>query len=179
MLLRLLRSRSTKAKSQTAKSNTKTNFIICENDAAMKLDFLPTLLLLLGPPLVASFHLPQDRWIGRYGRLLVVRQAETRPGPSIDDWSKTRVPFLNVKPGNLPLPYGLNVEVTRKGGEFESVPHPGVATSLVWAFSGNTTYLHPECRPDFPVGEWLRSRPSLGIALSGGGMRAASTCLGW
>lgn len=107
---------------------------------------------------------------------LVARRASTeseekplsRPGPIIEDWTMIRVPTF-VKP------YGLNVEINHQ--TLESTPRHGVVTSLVWAFGGD--YIHPELRQDFPVGQWLNERPNLGIALSGGGMRAASTCLGW
>jgi hypothetical protein len=55
---------------------------------------------------------------------------------------------------------------------------PQKAGALVWAI-GNETYVHPELRPDLPVGKWLNSRPNLGICMSGGGMRAATCTLGW
>ena len=75
----------------------------------------------------------------------------SRPGPVIKNWAKICVPFLNVKPGKLPLLYGLNAEVTEDEQNLESTPRDGVVTSLVWAFGGD--YVHPELRQDFPVGE--------------------------
>jgi hypothetical protein len=110
---------------------------------------------------------------------LVARRASTeseekpliRPGPVIKDWTKIRVP-TRVEP------YGLNVEINESNDQtLNSTPRDGVVTCLVWPFDGD--YIHPERRPDLPVGQWLNERPNLGIALSGGGMRAASTCLGW
>lgn len=95
-------------------------------------------------------------------------KSESRPGAVIKDWNALRVPTV-VKP------YGLNVAIDDQ--TLKSTPKDGVVTSIVWAFGGE--YVHPELRQDFPVGQWLNERPSLGIALSGGGMRAASTCLGW
>jgi hypothetical protein len=114
------------------------------------------------------------------GLLLAVPKATTgssasdeehvsRPGPVIPKWSKFRVPTKVV-------PYGLNVEIMND--KLQSQPRDGVVTSMVWAFGGQK-YIHPELRSDFPVGQWLDKRANLGIALSGGGMRAASTCLGW
>eukprot|EP00978_Attheya_sp_CCMP212_P028807 scaffold100531_cov56-Attheya_sp.AAC.3 len=52
------------------------------------------------------------------------------------------------------------------------------AGAFVWAI-GNEAYVHPELRPDLPVGKWLNSRPNLGICMSGGGLRAATCALGW
>jgi len=50
--------------------------------------------------------------------------------------------------------------------------------AMVWAM-GNSTFVHPELRFDLPVGNWLQSRPKLGICMSGGGLRAATCALGW
>ena len=41
------------------------------------------------------------------------------------------------------------------------------------------SYVHPELRTDLPVGKWLNDRPNIGIAMSGGGLRAAVCSLGW
>jgi len=54
----------------------------------------------------------------------------------------------------------------------------GKTGAMVWAID-DSAYTHPEKRSDFPVGKWLESRPSLGICMSGGGLRAATCALGW
>ena len=101
----------------------------------------------------------------------------------IKDWSKILVPQLQT--GSLP--YGLNVKVSiGPDGSFKTESAAGVASAIAWALPKNessnmdlTHFVHPEMREDLPVGKWLRSRKSLGVSMSGGGMRAATCALGW
>lgn len=43
--------------------------------------------------------------------------------------------------------------------------------AMVWSIEREGAYVHPEMSHDFPVAEWLKSRPNLGICMSGGGQR--------
>jgi hypothetical protein len=63
------------------------------------------------------------------------------------------------------VPYGLTVE--------------GPANVAIWPIPNNSNFTFPEQIPGLPVGDWLNRRTDLGIALSGGGMRAATCALGW
>ena len=42
-----------------------------------------------------------------------------------------------------------------------------------------SNFFFPEYRNDTPLGDFIASRKDLGIAMCGGGMRAASSTLGW
>jgi len=72
--------------------------------------------------------------------------------------------------------YGPNWSVDEN---LEPKETPGQTGAMVWPIPFNSTYVYPEMRPDLPVGKLLRSRPNLGICMSGGGMRAATCALGW
>lgn len=72
--------------------------------------------------------------------------------------------------------YGPNWSIDENN---EPVQTPGQTGAMVWSIPFNSTYVYPEMRPDLPVGAQLRSRPNLGICMSGGGMRAATCALGW
>lgn len=90
---------------------------------------------------------------------------------SIKSWDDVKEPW--DKAGRR---YGPNWSVD---DNLDPVETPGQTGAMVWPIPYNSSYVHPEMRADLPVGKFLRSRPNLGICMSGGGMRAAICALGW
>ncbi|KAK1746153.1 hypothetical protein QTG54_002760 [Skeletonema marinoi] len=90
---------------------------------------------------------------------------------SIKSWDDVKEPW--DKAGRR---YGPNWSVD---DNLDPVETPGQTGAMVWPIPYNSSYVHPEMRADLPVGKFLRSRPNLGICMSGGGMRAATCALGW
>ena len=77
----------------------------------------------------------------------------------IDDWSTLQVPQKDK-------PIGYVDDKT--------------VQALTWALNADgTKNTPPEMNPTLPVGKWLSERKDIGIALSGGGLRAATLSLGW
>jgi len=112
--------------------------------------------------------------------LIVIAFFELSSSKIIQDWSKIRVP----QEGTGKVPYGLNVVTTvdKATGAFTTVQNDSLqsVSAIVWALPDDlSNFVHPELREDLPVGRWLKSRKNLGIAMSGGGMRAATCALGW
>jgi hypothetical protein len=92
---------------------------------------------------------------------------------TIKSWDQVSEPCDCDKGGRR---YGPNWSVDEN---LEPKETPGKTGAMVWSIPFNSTYVYPEMRPDLPVGKVLRSRPNLGICMSGGGMRAATCALGW
>jgi len=90
---------------------------------------------------------------------------------SIKSWDDVSEP-----PDKAGRRYGPNWSVD---DNLEPKATPGQTGAMVWSIPFNSSYVYPEMRPDLPVGKLLRSRPNLGICMSGGGMRAATCALGW
>jgi hypothetical protein len=88
----------------------------------------------------------------------------TRSNDSVSDYS-------------LPVEVMIPVQSDSTFEPYVYLPKNGVVTSFEWL--PNEEYIHPELQDYFPVGQWLRQKANVGIALSGGGMRAASCTLGW
>ena len=103
---------------------------------------------------------------------------------SSDDSSPPSIGFHSIKSwddisepwGKEGRRYGPNWSVDEN---LEPMSTPGRTGAMVWAIPPNSAFTYPELRPDLPVGKLLRSRPNLGICMSGGGMRAATCALGW
>jgi len=92
--------------------------------------------------------------------------------------SYTKIPHWNndIKvSASIGSPYGPMRSIDEN---LHAIEVPNKAGALVWAING-TAYIHPELRSDFNVGQWLRSRPNLGVCMSGGSLRAATCALGW
>ena len=85
---------------------------------------------------------------------------------TISKWSALLIP----DEGDPPTPYGLNQSVNRE-------KKSGVVSAAAWKL--HQSLIHPENNEELPVGKWIAQRDDLGIALSGGGLRAASCTLGW
>lgn len=89
----------------------------------------------------------------------------------ISDWSKLEAPPFG--PGSRFGPnWGVHPET------LDPVNKPDTLGTLAWSL-GDSTFLPPERRQDLPVGAWLDERHNIGICMSGGGERAATTALGW
>jgi len=89
----------------------------------------------------------------------------------IEKWSELGIPHRE-------RPYGLNREVRKDedGGKVE-IDKAGVVATIAWTLPQKSPF--PELNTELPVGKWLAGRDNLGIALSGGGLRAATCTLGW
>lgn len=133
-------------------------------------------LLLLGSPPAASKHASafvKTQWTASTCKVASNLSTSFR-------W-KTRTPILHDAEYKE---YGSNIKVLTPVEDDIPVkasmyaPNGDVAEAFAWTIPKGT-YLHPELHSDFPVGQWLPKKANVGIALSGGGMRAASCTLGW
>ncbi len=75
---------------------------------------------------------------------------------SIKSWDDVSEPW--DKAGRR---YGPNWSI---GENLEPVQTPGQTGAMVWSIPFNSTYVHPEMRPDLPVGKYFGAVPAWAFA---------------
>jgi hypothetical protein len=124
----------------------------------MKTNFLLAAALAIARPYVFAFVSPitPKRWTNS----------------ALLNWKETNEVHPYEKKVMVPDLRGLAAEHSLTEGKDHRVE------SFAWP-TPHPKYVHPELQTDFAVGRLLSDKADVGIAMSGGGMRAAACTLGW